>query len=246
MMKIKNYLDMKNIKTSTKIIYLIIFLVLIYFLILAFIPKQIDKLFIEINRLLTFIQTVITIIIAYLLYDRFGTSKKIMDIRNQLVVDLLIELKKINFSIGVLDEENHSFTVYNKVFGKRIKTNIPKSILNKKIVFPWENSLSQQQKILEILNNPLFPIELTGIQTLFKSYVLTNASLEYKRENLAFVIINRSFQSDHPTHLEDNSWAYDSNNYELLEFLNCIEDVISEIENWINKKSTISYKLNFE
>src|SRR5690606_6294229 len=64
-------------------------------------------------------QIVLSIYIAYLLYDRFGTSKKLLDKQNELIIKFLEELKKVRLEIHEKTEKGLKSTIHT-VIGKNL------------------------------------------------------------------------------------------------------------------------------
>lgn len=185
-------------------------------------------------------QVLISIYIAYLLFDRFGTSKKILDKQNEIILDYLEELKKLRIHIYLFEGEKLKIEV---------NTNISKDMIfsrelfvDKKIMLVKSGyfSLDKIKKFNELTNHPLFPIELKNELDIFNYSVLTS-SLSEKKENFAFFSLEPEYDFDM------TKWMIPGRKEDITitDFFDKIENLLITVENWINKESSIRIKLNF-
>ena len=89
--------------------YLLILTVLLLIIITSYFVLNNDCLSNNISKIIAIInvsQIFISVYIAYLLYDRFGTSKKILDKQNEKVIEYLEELKNIKFYLYIFNDKN--------------------------------------------------------------------------------------------------------------------------------------------
>lgn len=185
-------------------------------------------------------QVLISIYIAYLLYDRFGTSKKILEQQNEIIIDFLSELKKLRLHIYTF-QGNRRTEGFGKV-SKNLSFYKNESNASKIVLVKSAGYTKHTIKINELMSHPLFPIELLSSLNIFdfKSFTY-EAGEEFKKEKYAFI----SFETEDS--FTSENWSVPDNflDLKLDDYLSKIESSVFQIENWINKETTIKIKLNF-
>lgn len=185
-------------------------------------------------------QVLISIYIAYLLYDRFGTSKKILDKQNEIILSYLEELKKLRIHIYLFEGEKLKIQV-NTNISKNM--NFSREIFeDKKIMLVKSGyfSLEKIQKFNDLTNHPLFPTELKNELDIFNYSVLTS-TLSEKKDGFAF------FSLEPETDFDMSKWMIPGRKEDITitDFFDKIENLLKTVENWVNKESSITIKLNF-
>ncbi|MFB3386600.1 hypothetical protein [Flavobacterium sp. LAR06] len=226
--------------------FLFIFLVS---LIIAFISilivhdNLVDEKVTLIVELINVSQVFISIYIAYLLYDRFGTSKKILDKQSDIILEYLEEIKKLKIQIYFIKNDKvhieMSGSISKNLYLFRSQTDLQRTVLVKSNYFSSDEKI---KRLYELINHPLFPISIKEELEIFNYQVLTS-TFSNKKENFAFM----SFENETEFELED--WRMPGNHNEesftLEQFTYKIENLLNTLENWVNKESSIKVKLNF-
>ena len=183
--------------------------------------------------------TALTTIIALKIYDRFGLNKKLSEKRTELIVELLIELKKIYFRAQIDNRISAPFYA-SKNMDNQFK-HIEVKDQNIKILLHLEDFDTATEKIIILKNNPLMPPSISEKLTfLEKSGGQINPELrEIHRTKLFFT--KKSIEAGK----EENHWMVKSNNNcSLKEFVLKFNELFIEIEVWIDKHSNLDEKLN--
>jgi hypothetical protein len=186
------------------------------------------------------LQTIVTLIIAYLLYDRFGTSKKLLDKQNEVVLEFIEELRKIRLSVYLVNSE--TITTYHTAIRRDLKKMVKPSHLDRHVMvsknFGWQST----KKMDKLLNHPLFPPDLKKNLDILNFSILT-ADLEFDRKKYAFISFVPLEDTDH---FEQNMWMFPGEGKLLLgDYIGEIESAIRSIEGWVNRESSIQINLNW-
>ena len=190
-----------------------------------------------VKDVLGLVQVFISIFLVYLLYDRFGTSKKLLDKQNDLIIKFLEELKKVHLYIHGKTENGLESTIHSTL-GKNLSFAKESSVCNKIALFNSSQFYNELKKLNEIIEHPLFPSDLKDKADIFKFGVMTG-TLEIDYEKYGFV----SFVHNDST--TDEKWMYPyDGDMTIRDYLAKVEKSITELENWINKESSIKIKLN--
>jgi len=230
-----------------KFIYIYIFLILLIISISTlvlndYLPSNDVSKIIEIINVT---QVFISVYIAYLLYDRFGTSKKILDKQNDIVIEYLEELKKIKLFMYVFTEERT--VIFKPIYAsKRIKYLVDDNSKNKRIMVKSGFYYGKANRLNEIINHPLFPIDIKNDLNIFTVQNLTT-DFNFDRKKCVFL----SFEEEtdlSENNFNENNWMIlnDDSSLTIKEYFRKIENLIKTVENWVNKESSIKIKLNFE
>jgi hypothetical protein len=183
-------------------------------------------------------QSVISCYIVYLLYDRFGTSKKILDKQNDLIIEFIDEIKKIRFYVTQFYPDG-IMSVTNLSIKKDLSFAKSDPGLNKRLMFRSKDFYSILAKVNEILNHPLFPRELNkDLQIFSQSVLMSNPT--FKKEDFAYI----SFQYEKD--FSEEGWMTPAHDKVTLnEYIFRIERMVIELEKWINRESSIKIRLNY-
>lgn len=205
--------------------------------------KLIDTKVTLIMEVINVSQVFISLYIAYLLYDRFGTSKKILDKQSDIILEYLEEIKKLKIQIYLIrNEKLHiemSSSISKNLYLLRNETDMQRIVLVKSNYFSSDEKI---KKLNELINHPLFPISIKKELEIFNYQVLTS-TFSNDKENFAFM----SFENE--TDFELKNWRMPGNHHKesftLNEFSSNIENLLNTLEDWVNKESSIKVKLNF-
>lgn len=182
-------------------------------------------------------QIVLSIFITYLLYDRFGTSKKLLDKQNELIIEFLEELKKVRFNIHEKTEKGVKSTMLSRI-GKNLQFAKSRAVSKKIALFNLNQFYNELKLINQIIEHPLFPPDLKKTTDIFKFGEMTSI-LDDSIENYGLI----SFNYELPTEEENWMYPYDGD-MTVEEYLERIENSVEKLEKWINKESSIKIKLN--
>jgi hypothetical protein len=231
---------MKKIKNYVFLTAIIIFTLIVYSIIVF---KGYEKLNTFFSGAIGIIQVFFSIIITYLLYDRFGTTKKILDKQNDLIIDFIEKYRNLGIYLYIMDDNKLIHIYFNP--GKNLIKQIDKKYLKRNILFPT-GTLGHQhlRELNKLKNNPLFPSELIPNISAFEFFSLTAEIGDFDRNNYAFLSFERV---DYHVDLNQKNYMKPNNEKVLLEdFLTNITSSINSIEYWVNRESSIKIKLNFD
>lgn len=184
-------------------------------------------------------QSVISIYIVYLLYDRFGTSKKVLDKRNDLIIEYLEELKKVRIIIRMFNS-NGTSTLMSVPISQDLSFIFESPDKDKKIMVRSKEMYGELKRINEIVDHPLFPPSLRKKINVFQFNMLTGA-LEFKIEDYAFVSYKYEDQ------FNEEGWMFpNEGEMSLGDYATKLETLVKELQKWINKESSIKIKINFK
>lgn len=191
-------------------------------------------------KVLAAFQSLLSVYIVYLLYDRYGTSKRILDTQNDLVIDFVTELKKINLNIITFHEEGKiiEFSIplrRNLDFLTSDIDNSMKIMINKKD----ERVL---ERLVEIVRHPLFPRELVDTLDIF-SFNIKTKNIQLEKEKFAFISYSNILEDQF--NIKD-WWMPNHGGMSVYDYLKRIEVMLVSIEDWVNNETSIKIKLNFE
>ena len=223
------------------ILFIIIILALLGYYCISYLGNDSLKGFFE--GAISIIQVIISIVIAYLLYDRFGTSRKVLDKQNELIIEFIEKYRSLGIYSYIIDGNTLKQSYLRP--GRILKKRYEEKFMNRSILFP-KGSLSHPKlsELNTILDNPLFPVELKPDLSALKFYSLTAEIFEFDRENYVFF----SFEPiDDSKDLNQKKFMYPNDDHmSFAEFINRLENSITSIENWVNRESSMNIKLNLE
>ncbi|WP_298393164.1 hypothetical protein [Flavobacterium sp.] len=225
----------KKVKKK-ELIGLSIILCLISFVIPFFIRESEDKLLDVFSVSLGFVSTtatLITLYIAFKLYDRFGIDTIFIQRRTDKVLELVDLLKgKYMYPIGEIGEYNLG-TNRDKIIGIK-ELPFYKLDKNKLVLVSVEDYNKAWLKIFEIKRSYWLPKKIKKkIEFLeFKMFLKTENSLSKE-----FIRINFN-------EVDEKIWSETYPKMTFDEFLSNIDDLVKSIEKWLKKYSNIKLDLN--
>lgn len=226
-------------KKFTTIIFCIILLV---FALSFFVTQNIfdNEKFSLILNIINATQIFVTFLVAYLVYDRFGISRKLLDKQNEIVIEYIEHLKNIRLFIYEWTND-HVYTERNIGIGRDlhwIYNEKDRPVLFKTGFYSSENI----RKLYELVNHPLFPVAIKNDVDIF-SYTIMTATFSDCKQAYTFV----SFENEHDFTMTNWMLAGDSHEdcLTLNQLIRKIEHLLETLENWVNKESSIKIKLNF-
>jgi hypothetical protein len=182
-----------------------------------------------------------TFAIAILLYDRFGIRKRIIEERVNLVLSLINEVKNLSLKVIIQPGDQSSNKLYlpNVKISKQMKiykTNT--SLMELPIVFEIGDLDEGLDKLFNILNNSLLPIEIKEKLSFLE---LMSATEFDKNEKHAKIFFTRStFLSE-----ESKDWfQFDNAKMSLDKFISNFEVFLIASEKWVNKHMNLKIDLN--
>jgi hypothetical protein len=194
--------------------------------------------FVLVKDVLVVFQIVISIFITYLLYDRFGTSKKLLDKQNELIIDFLQELKKVRLCIYETTEKGVESKLYFGI-SKNLYFAKYRTGSRKIAVFNSNQFFTELKLINQIIEHPLFPPDLKKTIDIFKFGEMTGV-LDHSTQRYSMISFSQGVRSN------EENWMYPyDGNMTVKEYLESIENSVEKLEEWINKESSIKIKLNF-
>jgi len=187
------------------------------------------------TELISALSSFITLIIAILLYNKFGIEKEILTKQTKVVFNLLVELKKMRF---VFLRPNNGGLL--QVFLDNYKENdFWEYEKDRELLFNF-NYFEALSKIFDISNNVFLPREISEKMKLINISTIKVVD-EIKNKHLKVKIFgfsNKSNQDERFGILNDKPIT-------LKEYLKIWDDIISATEKWMQKKSAKHYELNF-
>ena len=192
--------------------------------------------------LISTISSVVTIIIAFLLFDRFGVSKKTLDKNVETVFELLEVIKsKIIYAEYEFDTGTyHSAISISDNLGE-FKNN--KIMLEKDILFNYEDINNGLSEINQFATNIWLPIQIKDKINKISLLSATSVKDNFLSKNKCFRV---SFNLYPEARKEKEIIWYMTNDKETTfnEFLTNLEDLVAEIKTWLNNHSNFDLELN--
>jgi esterase/lipase len=231
-------------KNSSKILLFILILLIGGAIILPFSLQADMKEAINISGyLISTIASTVTIIIALVLFDRFGVSKKTLDKNIETVFNLLEVIKSKTIYAEYESDSGIQYFAAISIHDNLEEFKKNKIMLEKDILFNYED-----------INKGLSEIHQ------FKASVWLPVQIRKKIEKISFISVysvNDSFLQKNNCvkiyfHLypearkeKEVRW-YKTNQKETTfnEFLSNLEDLVAEIKSWLNKHSNSDLELN--
>jgi len=188
------------------------------------------------------IASAFTIIIAFLLFDRFGVSRKTLDKNVETVFKLLEEIKsKVIYAEYESDSGTHLSAISISDNLERYKKN--KIMLGKDILFNYEDINNGLYEINQFAASVWLPVQIR--EKIQKLSLVSASSAED-----SFLIKNKCvkiyFHLYPEARKEKEVIWYMTNQKETTfnEFLFNLEDLVAEIKTWLNKHSNYNFRLN--
>jgi hypothetical protein len=188
------------------------------------------------------IVNVVTIVIAFLLFDRFGVSKKTLD-KNVETVFKLLEVIKSKIIYTEYESESgiyHSAILISDNLDEYKKNEI---MLNKVILFNYEDINNGLDEINQFSTNIWLPVH---IREKIQKLSLVSASAIKDISILKNNCVKIYFHLYPEERKEKDILWYMTNQKEttFIEFLSNLEDLVFDIKTWLNKHSNNNLELN--
>ncbi len=182
--------------------------------------------------ILTALSTFITLIIALLLYDRFGIRKSVLERQNNAVISLLEAMKRLRLVMHG-DARIFLFTISRNKFDYFESQNLGA----KALLFNYRY-LEEMKEISNAAENLLLPPELReAFQPLI--YHTFNAVRPDQALSDQYVLID-------PVTIDDNETYGTFNNQQttLSQYLSCWRTIVQAATQWLRGHSSIKIELN--
>lgn len=177
------------------------------------------------------ISSIVVMIIAILLYDKFGIDKSIKDKNLATALQLLEELKKT-----FIDISGKGYILSYRV--STFPINLYESSYNTKLLFP-KSYLHDLHNVFSYTDNIYLPKEIKEKLDKVKPSFLTKSSKEINEEEYGKVTVNFN---------QDTEWMFDGINDQkeitLFEYLVKWDELIMSIKDWCSNNSDTMIDLN--
>ncbi len=181
-----------------------------------------------------------TLVIAILLYDKYGVEKKIVDKNLEVVLQFVEELRKTTLCIKG-ESESGSYALMVNLLDRAIeKGEFMSRYLDDKLFFNLNYGYALSN-LYEISNNPFMPSEISDCFKKIMLGVLPEITEEDKKGGYAVV-------TGSTVMLEDNDsiiGKLNGQNYTLGEFINIYMSVVEAIKHWLKSHNVDDKCLNF-
>lgn len=201
--------------------------------------------------------SIVSLIIALNLYDKFGINKKLTEKRIELVLGLITELKsQEGFGTNIYKNGeyliNPAFYFGVNMTGKaskrleNIENGKNNSFLDEPININQRDFNKAFKKTRRLLNNPIMPKKIVQKSSFLKlSGGFNNEELRARK--VIFFVYFKSEAKKELIENDGNTWTVSFNNdCTLREFLVKFEGIFRECQKWANKHSDISEDLNYQ
>jgi len=202
---------------------------------------NIVKGFDQYSDLIGLLFSIIGIILAIKLYDRFGLNKKLTEKRTDLLIELLNIIKTNKFVVESKYPNGESTIriIPKKGMVKFYGDALKNGELELFVLFNSQDNLKYTKTIILYTNNLILPKAIASKM----NFLLPNwYSYDKNRSNYNVKLL----YSDGRKIINDEKkwyWHEDSP-LTLREYLTNYENLLVEIENWINKHSNLTEDLN--
>ena len=231
-------------KNTSKILLIILILLISSAVILPFCFQTDVKEAINISGyLISTIVSAVTIIIALLLFDRFGVSKKTLDKNVETVFKLLEVIKSKTICAEYESDSGVEYFAAISI-SENLKQLIKnKEMLGKDILFNYEDINNGLSEIHQFRASVWLPVQIRKKieKILFLSVSSVNDS--FLQKNKCVKIYFHLFPEARKG--KEVRW-YKTNQEETTfnEFLSNLEDLVAEIKTWLNKHANSDLELN--
>jgi len=207
--------------------------------------KNFEKAIKHTSDILKLLFSFITLYLALKIYDRYGVDKKLTEKRTDLLIELLTELRKVQFSVLIEHRDEFSlgfhFTPSKNLDSYFKDKNIPSECWGAQVLIDFTSKQNAVKEIMLIRSNPLLPKEISQKIEFLR---IVSAIFSEEVKNLKSKAKIR-FPQQKGEKLEDKDWKIDSyNDCTLKEFLIKFQQALVEIETWINKHSNLNEEFN--
>ena len=224
---------------------LIIFSVL-YFVIISLVIKTSFFDSTVVKDIASITSSFFTIIIAMLLYDRFGYRKIIYEKKLELVLKLLEKLKATTINIAYKNlREGKAFYGQIYIDKKQIDFKVLENNININsfVIFHLGDIENYFSPFNILVSNPYMPKEIVKKLEFLNvnHFEGVKENLSYQNENIKISVYKPSISVVIPD-LDD--WYKMREDMSIATFINNYLDCLNSIEEWINKHSNIKSDLN--
>lgn len=183
-----------------------------------------------IGSLISSIAGLVTLLIAIMLFNKFGIETPLLQKNTEVVFSFLEEFKKTSFQI-----QGKSFGLFIRIQDQHHK--YFEDWYGQKLLFSTEYS-SGLYRLIKLSESPFMPKSIYEKVDKLRFYIL---SMDVKDEDLdKYATVQVLGQ---PL-IETKFGRFNNQDITLFEFLNIIDDLKTEIKNWISKNSNYSPDLN--
>jgi len=208
----------------------IVIIVLVIILISIFFTEEINIKLAQITSILANLCSIITVIIAILLYQRYGIEKTILEKQQRVVFKLIETLKETYFQIyNVNTLINFKIThPYEKVY----ESNYSKNFIFTEVYSKGFNH------IWEFCDNLYLPKNIASSLRKFEMVYLDIIS-DYKLNENDLIIT-------HPNYIDNQFGVLNGEKITFFDFINLCNNLNSVINEWIEKNSVNKAELNYD
>lgn len=226
-------------RTKTKIFIAVLSLFVVLALIAPiFLYCDIDKALTLGTNLVGAVSGIGTLVIAFLLFDRFGIGKRIIDKKVDVVIELVEELKgKRMTADSDMKDGSRSF---QQIYLSQDMTNHKEEMLNDTLILvDIEDYMTGTKELLRLKNNVWMPKEIRNqmkFLELYSTEVRTDMSkFDNNQSKIGFTRVKK----------EDKNWAIKNDqDTTYLELIENFEKLFETIQSWLNKHTNIDFDLN--
>lgn len=183
-----------------------------------------------IGTLISSITGLLTLIIAIILFNKFGIDSPLMQRNTEVVFSFLEEFKKTNFII-----QGKNFGLYVSIQDQNNKHY--EKWEEQKLLFSREYLIGLE-RLIKISESPFMPKSIYDKVNKLRFYFLALDVKDKDFDNYATVQV-----SGQPFNKVEFG-RFNQQNMTLFEFLTIIDDIKTEIKNWIKINSNYSPDLN--
>lgn len=177
--------------------------------------------------ILSFIISVITLVVAIILFDRFGFNAKFKEKQLDTVLILIEELKLLSITINT---ENHRYINFIRVSNnlKLLPADIYNSDKNKTILLP-SNIVEILRPIYILYNNSWLPLEIKEKMKFLDIYMIESVN-DFNKSK--YVKLNINNQGVEPWCISEPTLKFDA-------FSNNLSNLLTTILTWVRSHSSI-------
>ena len=231
-------------KNFNKILLIILILLISGAIILPFSFQTDIKEAINISGyLISTIASTVTIIIALLLFDRFGVSKKTLDKKVEIVFKLLEAIKSKTIYAEYESDSGVEYFAAISISENLEQLITNKEMLGKDILFNYEDINNGLSEIHQFRASIWLPVQIRKKIEKILFFSVSSVNDSFLQENKCVKIY---FDLYPEARKEKEVKWYKTNQKETTfnEFLFNLEDLVAEIKSWLNKHSSSDLELN--
>lgn len=225
--------------------YYLIALFFFFLLIITFYQTPLsDEQIQEIQKLFPALTSIVTLIIALTLYDRFGIRKNLFERKVVVVLDLLMHIKSlkvkysysnsnpqsngISYSGGIIEIKKQLFPIHSH----------QEKIMDAPVLFYLYTVIQEFEALRDYANNPFLPKHIS------KSLDFIGTSYSKPIDKRYLEIVKVATIGDQANFDIDDWVEIDGKFMSLRSYLKHLIHTITLIEEWLNKNSDYNLDLN--